>query len=156
MARVAYENKLKVYFASAVANPSAPTEHEIAAATYLGAYLTRDGVELGMGQSRVDIASIDSSWDHQLMGTKQFAPSLTLYRDDVDETDGYDLAVDGTAGFLILSEFGEPEDGDKVHVIPVQMGQALLANSSANSPQTFQLHFALTDDPAIDAVVGGS
>jgi len=90
------------------------------------------------------------------MGTKQLTPSLTVYRDDVDESDGYDLAVDGTAGFLIVSAFGEPQDGDEVQVIPVQMGQALLSNSSANSPQTFQLHFALTDDPAMDAVVGGS
>ena len=156
MSRVAYENKLKVYFATAVADIEAPTVAEIAAASYLGFYLKRDAIALGMSQARVDTSSVDDGWDLEIMGTVAMQPSLTLYRDDDDESEGYDLIVNGTDGFLILSPFGEPEASDVVFVAPVQMGEPIWQDSAANTAQRIVANFALRETPAPRAVVAAS
>lgn len=158
MTRVAYENKLKVYFANSngVADITAPTEAEIGAATYLGHFLQRDAISFGMSQSRVDVSSIDDNWDLEVMGTVAMQPSLMLYRDDDNEAAGYDLVENGTDGFLIFSTFGEPESGDTVFVAPVQMGEPIWQDTAANTAQRILVNFALRDTPAPKATVAAS
>jgi hypothetical protein len=151
-----YEGNLKVYFATTVADITAPTVAEIGAATYLGRTITKDGVARGISQNRVDVASIDEKFDAQRMGSWGAAPSLTMFRDDEDETDGFDIVANGTEGYLILIPYGGLLTGSPAEVYPIEMGVAVLGDSAANAPQTFTVNFAVTSEPSIDGRVEAS
>jgi hypothetical protein len=151
-----YEGNLRVYFATTVADIAAPTVAEIGAATYLGRTVTKDGVAQGVSQNRVDVASIDEKFDAQRMGSWAATPTLTMFRDDDDESDSYDIVANGTEGFLILIPFGGAVAGSPAYVYPVEMGVALPGDSAANAPQTFTVNFAVTSEPNLDAVVAAS
>lgn len=154
MARVPYENKLKVYWATAIANTAAPTVAEITSAgKYLGSFLAPDATNFGMSQARVDTRNIDGAWNTEVMGRLTMQPMLTLYRDDAVETNGYTLIVGGSAGFLIFSNFGVPVATDKVMVVPCQMGEPIWLDSGNDTAQKFEAHFALTGDVVRDATV---
>lgn len=153
MSRKVYEGNFKVYWLTSCANINSPTVAEIAAGKYIGAYLTKDGVAPNAGQSAVDTAGIDSLWDTQIGGSQQMTPELKMFRDGNSETNGWDLIVQGTQGFLLLSPFGVPIAGSKVSVIPAEMGIGKPANSAANVPQTFTVSFFMTAQPQQKAVV---
>lgn len=153
MARKVHEGQIKVYWLTSCANIQSPTTAEIAAGKYIGAFLTPDGWSPNTGQSGVDTAGIDSLWDTQIGGTQQMAPELKLFRDGTTETNGWDLVVQGTAGFLLISWFGTPIAASKAMVIPAEMGIAKPANSAKNTAQTFTVAFFMTAPPAQKAVV---
>lgn len=156
-----FEGNYRVYFAPAVASLAAPTVAEIGAGSYLGRLITKDGVELGISQNTVDVASIEELFDAQRMGSWGAKPVLTLFRDDADETDGWDIIANGTTGFLIVSPFqatpgSAPADGDPAYVFPAEMGVVQPADSGSNTPQSFKVAFAVTSEPELDAVVAAS
>jgi hypothetical protein len=153
MARKVYENNYKVYWLTSCANIQSPTTAEIAAGKYIGAFLTKDGAALNTGQNAVDTAGIDSLWDTQIGGSTQMSPEFKLFRDGTSETNGWDLIVQGTQGFVLISTFGTPIAGSKAIVIPAEMGIAKPANSAANTAQTFTVSFFMTAQPAQKAVV---
>lgn len=153
MSRAVYEGNTKVYWLTACANINSPTTAEIAAGKYIGAFATKDGVALNTGQSAVDTAGIDSLWDTQVGGSTQMAPELTLFRDKTLETNGWDLVVQGTQGFLLIAWFGTPIAGSKAIVIPAEMGIGKPTNSAANTAQKFTVSFFMTAQPAQKAVV---
>lgn len=153
MARKVYEGQFKVYWLTSCANIQSPTTAEIAAGKYIGAFMTKDGAALNTGQAAVDTAGIDSLWDTQIGGSTQMTPELTLFRDGTSETNGWDLVVQGTQGFLLISTFGAPIAGSKAIVIPAEMGIGKPANSAANTAQKFTVSFFMTATPAQKAVV---
>lgn len=155
-----FEGNYKVHFLPTVADISAPTVAEFTAGDYLGRVVTKDGTSLGISQNRVDVASIDELFDGQRMGSWGASPSLTLFRDDASEVDGWDIVANGTLGYLAIVPWvavqaaaGMPAAGDPAYVFPAEMGVAQPADSSANSPQTFTVDFAVTSEPNIDALV---
>lgn len=154
----AYEYNYRIYHLPAVAVIAAPTVAEIAAGDYLGRLITKDGASLGVSQNRIDVASIDELFDAQRMGSWGATPSLSIYRDDATETDGWDLVANGTIGFLLISPFqavpgAAPAAGDPAYVFPTEMGVPQPGDSGANSPQMFVLDFAVTSEPELDATV---
>ncbi len=80
-------------------------------------------------------------------------PELTLFRDGVTETNGWDLVVQGTEGFILISWFGAPIAGSKCAVIPAEMGIGKPANSAANTAQKFAVSFFMRLQPQLKAVV---
>ena len=80
-------------------------------------------------------------------------PKLTMYRDGEDEADGYDLIIQGTNGYLVISPFGIPTVASKVMVVPIEMGIAEPTNSAANEAQKFTVSFFMTGAPEMNAVV---
>lgn len=153
MSREVFEGNYKVYFVPTIASPAAPTVAQITGGTYLGTMLTKDGVALNVSQSSVDTAGIDSLWDTQIGGSAGMTPELTMFRDGTDESDGYDLIVQGTNGFLVICPFGVPVAAKKVIVIPIEMGIAKPTNSAANEAQKFTVSFFMTGAPQMQAVV---
>lgn len=153
MARKVHEGNIKVYWLTSCANIQSPTTAEIAAGKYIGAFLTKDGWAPNTGQAAVDTAGIDSFWDTQIGGSTAMTPELTLFRDGTSETNGWDLVVQGTQGFLLISWFGAPIAGSKSMVIPAEMGIAKPTNSAANTAQKFTVAFFMTAPPAQKAVV---
>jgi hypothetical protein len=153
MSRKVYEGNTKVYWLTSCANIQSPTVAEIAAGKYIGAFLTKDGAALNTSQAAVDTAGIDSFWDTQVGGSTGMTPELTLFRDGASETNGWDLVIQGTQGFLLIAWFGTPVTGSKCMVIPAEMGIAKPANSAANTAQKFSVSFFMTAAPAQKAVV---
>lgn len=152
-----YEKNYRVHWLPAVADISAPTVAEITAGDYLGRLVTKDGAALGVSQNRVEAAAIDELFDAERMGSWGARPVLTIYRDDTDESDGWDLVSNGETGFLFISPFqatpGAEAAGDPAYVLPAEMGVPMPQDSGANSPQTFKLEFAVTSEPDLDATV---
>jgi len=155
MARATHENNVKIYFATTVASVTAPTAANISAGTNLTAYITKDGVNLGMSENMVDNAAIDTAFDAQSVGSYGSQLSLTLFRDNVaaNETASLGVLVRGTKGFLIRAPFGTVNAGSKVDVFPVEVGVTQYANSAANENQKATVNFAVTSQPGLNVTV---
>ena len=153
MSREVFEENYRVYWATTVGNIAAPTVAEVAAATYIGSYVTKDGVALNISENGVGIASIDTTFDAEVGGSWGVAPELTLFRDGVTETAGWNLIIKGTNGFLIVATFGVVTAGAKCYVLPAEMGIGKPTNSAANEPQKFTVRFFVTSTPNLKAVI---
>lgn len=153
MTRPVYEGQYKVYWLTSCASIAAPTVAEIAAGKYIGALVTKDGVALNVTENAVDTASIDDTFDSQVGGSYGLKPELTLMRDDTTETNGWDLIVKGTNGFLLIGQFGSVATTKKCIVIPAQMGIGKPINSATNTVQKFTVAFFATAAPNFKAVV---
>ena len=159
MARLVYEGRTNVYWATAVADIEAPTLAEIGAATELTGYVAKDGVAVNINTNNVDSATIAEIFDAQVVGSWGADVQLTMFRDDEDDS-AYDLCVYGTNGFLIIDRINDSGTlagiGDVVEVWPAQMHIPAMENSSSNTQQRFVESFAVTATPALDATVVGS
>lgn len=145
MARRVYEGTVNVYFATAVADISAPTVAEITAATDITCFLTKDGFAPNINTNNVDSAALCDVYDGQIPGSFGADVTLTMFRDDATPEDAWDLVVYGQTGFLIVEPFGEPGvlpvAGDKVEVYEGAWHQKSPGNTAANTQQTFTAAF---------------
>jgi len=157
MSRTVYEGNTKVYYAPAVADKDAPTEAEIGAGSDLTPFITKDGVSVPNAQNMVDSAGLDEIYDAQQVGSwGGGALTLTMFRDDDDETDSYDFIEYGLEGFLIVSRFGPAVATSKVEVWPVEFHEPTLMQTAANEMQKFTAAAAVTSAPSMRAVVAAS
>lgn len=158
MSRVVYDGKVKVYYAPAIASVADPTIAEFTTAgTDLTPYITKDGVSVPATQNLVDVGGIDDVYNPEIVGTWGGGPlELTMFRDDADETDAYDLIVYGTKGFIVISRFGTPVAADIVEVWPVEMHEPTLMASAKDEAQKFKAAFAITAEPLMRAVVAAA
>lgn len=159
MARLVYEGRTNVYWATTVADKTAPTSGEISGATDLTEFVAKDGVAVNINTNNVDSATIAEIFDAQVVGSYGADVQLTMFRDDTDD-DAYDLCQYGTNGFLIIDRFNQSgtvaTTGDVVEVWPAQMHEPAMENSASNTQQRFVESFAITEAPALRAVVDGS
>lgn len=156
MARLVYEGRTNVYWATTITNPAAPTVAEIGAATDITGFITKDGVAVNINTNNVDSATIEEIFDAQVVGSYGADLQLTMFRDDTADT-AWDLCVYGTNGYVVIDRFNdagdEPLAGDVVEVWPAQMHQPAPQNSAANTQQRFIESFAVTAAPELAAVV---
>jgi len=153
MTRKVYEGNYLVYWLTSCANIAAPTTAEIAAGKLMGTFVTKDGVALNITENAVDTASINDTFDAQIGGSWGVKPELTLMRDSGTETNGWDLVVKGTNGFLLIAQFGAVTAGQKAIVCPAEMGVGKPVNSAANTVQKFTVNFFVTSTPNMKAVI---
>lgn len=154
MSRTVYEGNVKVHFVPTIADTAAPTVAEITAGTNLTPFITKDGVSVPNGQNMVDSATIEDTFDAQRVGSWGGGPlTLTMFRDDTDETDSYELVTYGLEGYVVISRFGEVQSGSAVEVWPVEAHQPTLMQTAANEMQKFSAAFAVTATPALNAAV---
>jgi len=157
MSRTVYEGNNKVWFVPTITNTSAPTMVQINAGTELTPFITKDGISVPNGQNMVDSATINDTYDAQRVGSWGGGPlTLTMFRDDTDESGSLELITYGLEGFIVISRFGTIGIGDKVEVWPVEAHQPTLMQSAANEMQKFSAAFAVTGPPKLAAVVVGS
>ena len=156
MARLVYEGRTNVYWATSIANKNAPTVAEITAAVNLTNFVTKDGVALNTATNNVDSATIAEVFDAEDVGSYGSGLELTMFRDDTADT-AWNLCVYGTSGFLILDRVRAsgvlPSVGHKVEVYPARMHVPAMQNSAANTQQRFTEKFAVTSTPADKATV---
>lgn len=157
MSRTVYEGKNKVYFLPACTDTEAPTLAEISAGKNLTRFVSKDGISVPNTQNMVDSATIEDVYDAQQVGSWGGGPLvLTMFRDDDDETDSYDLITYGLEGFILISRFGPAITGAKVEVWPVEAHEPTMMQSAANEMQKFNAAFAVTAEPAMRAEVVAS
>jgi hypothetical protein len=140
------------FWATTVASIAAPTVANITAATRIPAITN---YTLNNSEAEVDTSDIDSTYDTSVVGTSKSGPiTLTIKRDDTDESDTWDLMVFRQTGYLIRSPFAPtPVATDKVEVYPAQIGQRRPSGYGRNAVQTFDVTFYVTAEPDLDAVV---
>ena len=156
MARLVYEGRHNVYWATAVANKNAPTVAEITAAVALTQFVAKDGIAVNISTNNVDSANIAEIFDAQIVGSFGADLELTMFRDDSADT-AWNLCVYGTNGFLVIDRFRVsgvlPSVGHKVEVWPAQMHKPAMENSASNAQQRFKMKFPVTATPADSATV---
>jgi hypothetical protein len=152
MTALAHDGNVKWYWATTVASISAPSAANITAATLIP---TITNYTTPASEAEVDFSDIDSLYDTGGVGTTKVGPiTLTIKRDDTDESDTWDLFdTPREAGYLIKSPFGAAVATSKVEVYPAQVGQRRPAGYGRNTAQMFDITFYVTDDPDLDAVV---
>lgn len=157
MSRTVYEGNNKVWYVPTIASKSAPTMVELAAGKDFTPYVTKDGIAVPNGQNMVDSATINDIYDAQEPGSWGGGPlTLTMFRDDTDETNSYDFITYGLRGYLVIGRFGTIGIADKVEVWPVAAHQPTLMQSAANEMQKFTAAWAVTGQPTMNAVMVGS
>jgi hypothetical protein len=148
---VIHDDNVVWYWANTVASVSAPTVANITAATRL---VGITGYTLNFSENEVDTSDIDGLYDTAVVGTSKAGPiTLTMKRDDADESDGWDLFEFRDTGYLIRSPFGAAVASAKVEVYPSQVGQKQPSNYARNTVQSFDVNFYVTDEPDTDARV---
>lgn len=158
MARRVYEGTLNLYWAESIADITAPTSGELAAATDITCLVTKDGWQPNITTNNVDSAALCDRVDAQIPGSVGADCSITGFRDDAND-DLWDLWEYGQEGYIIAEPFGTPNQlpapGAKVEVYHGTMHQKSPSNSAANTQQTFTAPFPVLAFE-LDAVVDGS
>ena len=129
----------KVYLVPTIADIAAPTVAELAAGTDISCWLTPDGLDTGVSESAIDVATLCSTVDGETPGTSKYAPSLKLFRGTTDTA--WIAVVHNTAVHLVVRR-GVATDtawaaAQKVEVYKGKYGNPQPASSARNTPQTF-------------------
>lgn len=137
-----FDEYTKVAWAPAVADINTPNVLEIEAGTDLSCLLTKDGLALNITNNNVDGGELCTRFDAQTAGSVGAAPTLKFYR-YYDEDDAWDLVNWGDTGFLIirrgLNVSVSWAMGQNIEVYAGQFGEPQMANSAANTNQTFEV-----------------
>lgn len=156
MARYAFEEHSRVHWVpgeSGIGNMDAPTVAEINAGTDLTCYITKDGLNPGGNQNKVESAGLCTAIDGQVGGSVSFDFSLKLFRDNAPGgDDAWDLAVRGSQGYIVVRQGPTYETafavGQKVEVYKAEMLEPITTPSAANTVVSFMLGFAIADKQA--------
>ncbi|MGH3448676.1 MAG: hypothetical protein ACRDP4_13740 [Nocardioidaceae bacterium] len=172
MARVQFTGQGSVKFitgADGVADVSAPTASELAAGVDITKFLTRDGLKTPNTGNTIDLSDASSLFNKTGRGSHGGdAAELTCYRDSASDTDdAWTTFVEGTIGFLVPARFGwaqdattglgtadgDPTAADRCEVYPVTVISRAVADTADNEATKFVVTLAITDEPALSAVV---
>lgn len=158
MARYVFEGYTRVWWVTTISDIAAPTVAEIAAGTELSAFIAKDGVKPGTQQNMVDNATINETFDSQLVGSWGGEFELTMFRDSVAaDDDAWTLCVHGTNGFIVvrygIAAATAVAAAQKVQVWPAQMHQPVVQASASNEQVRFVEKFGITSAPNLNAAV---
>lgn len=153
MARYPFEEHTTVIWVpgdDGVANIEAPTLAEIAAGSDVTCFITRDGLNPGGTNNKVDGAGLCTRIDGQTVGTVGYDFTLRMFRDNASGgDDAWDLANWGDLGFLVVRRgvmYGDVfAAGQAVEVYEAQMGEPIPASSAQNTSQAFELGLAIAN-----------
>ncbi|MEU1078526.1 MULTISPECIES: hypothetical protein [unclassified Streptomyces] len=143
----------KILFATTIASTAyLPTRAEITGATKLtDAIAAVDGFALE--NQTIETPDLGSSFTSKISGEDQAADSsLTFYEDDTDETLETALAK-GSTGFVIILRKGDVPASNSMDVYPVTVASKSSMITVDNEAAKWQVKFAITDTPALDAPV---
>lgn len=153
MPRFARPGKSKIFFATAVANPAAPTRAEINAATVLITDF-RSATGFASEQTRIPMPDYVSSFTPSLAGrTTAGNPTLTFYDQDAATNGTRTALAEGTNGFILRMPYGDVA-GRRMETWPATIG-ALNDSDWGDGDEAAQYAVAvsITSAPSKNAVV---
>lgn len=128
MAVVIIDGRVKVTFATAVANVAAPTVAEANAGTALQDDITPDGLDITAATGGVDISNLGSKQFADKSGRVRYNISIKFHHRSPTDTP-YNLLPRNTDGFLLVRRGVDATTawgaGDKLEVYPVNTGEPM-------------------------------
>ncbi|MGW6913708.1 phage tail tube protein [Kitasatospora sp. NPDC054939] len=158
MSDVIGDGKVRVVWATSIANINAPTVAELTAGTDATLRVTPDGLKTDPTTAAVDTGSLASTYDTEEVGRTKFANELTLKRGDtVPEDLLYGTLVKGVRGFMIVRR-GIPyatawAAGQQVEVYPTVCGERQNKATAPNEVMKYVVPMFVTTEPATNALV---
>jgi len=156
MSVVIIDGRVKVVWASAVANVAAPTTAELNAGTALQGLITPDGLDIASQTGKVDVSNLGSKTTTYRAGRKAYDVAIKFHHDSPTDT-AYNLFPYRTTGFLVVRRGVDATTawgaGDKVEVYPLEAGEAMQEKPAPDSPWDFTTPFYLMSDENTRAVV---
>lgn len=154
MARLAYEARTKVHYVATLEDEESPALTEIAAGVDLTTFITKDGVNPGTTNNRIDTGGIDDTFDSQIQGSWGAEFQLTAMRDDTTDT-AWETLQRGVQGYIIIGYDSAAgiATADVVQVWAVELGTPVMQPSAANTNQMFIADCAIATPPVLEAEV---
>lgn len=101
MAVVIIDGRVRVTFATAVANMASPTTAELNAGTALETFITPTGLSITPTTGPVDVSNLGSKANAERAGRVKYAIKLTIHHDGGTDT-AWNLFPYRTNGFLVV------------------------------------------------------
>lgn len=156
MAPVIIDGRVRVTFATAIANIAAPTTTELNAGTSLEGFITPDGLDIGFDTGEVDVANIGSTYSSTRAGRRKATISVKFHHDSPTDTP-WNLLPYRTTGYLVvrmgIDKTTAWASGDKVKVFPVEAGEPSDEAPGPDSTWDFTVPMFVTADANQRAVV---
>jgi hypothetical protein len=154
MPRTIADGEVRVVFADTVANTSAPTAAEVGAGDDITPWMS--SLDTPLDGDSVDSSDLSSAFNKSVAGTYGGGASATLYRDDTADT-AWGLFPRNVTGYIIIRRFGGSDVAiiatNDVEVWYVRVITESPATMDRNNVQTFDVDFAVLEEPVMDAVV---
>jgi hypothetical protein len=156
MSVVIIDGRVKVTWATAVANIAAPTVAELNAGTALQGLITPDGLKIDAKTGKVNSSNLGSKTTTYKAGRKEYDVSLTFHHDSPTDT-AYNVFTYRAAGYLVVRRGVDATTAwtvaDKVEVYPLEAAEPNQENPAPDSTWDFETEFFLTADENTHAVV---
>lgn len=169
MPRTQFTGRGDLRFVPTVTTLAAPTAAQIIAGTRLTPLNLRDGLTRPQSGETMDIADAASRFNKRAAGTfGGDAMELTFHRDSKASSDiAWSTLAPQTSGYIVVTDWGwaqsgttglgttsgTPTAGDRCEVYPVEVISREPTPNADNENRRFVARLAITDDPALDAVV---
>lgn len=152
-----YENNLRIYYVPDIDDMSAPTVDEITTDGTRLVQVPVDGIQFGGTQNNASTAMLDSQRISQSPGTEDRSLTINYRRLDADD-DMFDLWERDLDGYLVVSPFGTPEEGDVVRVYKGSAHAPMPVDPSQDTHQKDQVTWPVDDwdEKAVVAAASGS
>ncbi len=154
MARLISNGEVRVGWAAAISDPTAPTNAEVSGSTDITPFLST--LDTPLDGDAVDSSDLSSAFNKTVAGKFGGTVSGTMYRDDTTDT-AFDLFPRNTTGFLIVRRFGGSGvalgTGNSVDVWNLRVITRSDTSLDDNAVQMFTCTFAALDAPNIDVTV---
>lgn len=145
---IAFENNLKVRFATTIADMTAPSAGtEVDTADNLTPFIPVSGVDRPSSQNQASLAMLDNAFISEEPGTWSVGPiNLTFVRDPANEdaSHPWQLFSYGTAGYLLVSPNDSWASGDEISVYKVKAHEPAEIPSAENTKQQFSVSFPVS------------
>lgn len=158
MADVISDGKIKIAWATSIANINAPTAAELTAAQDFTLRVTPDGLNISPETADVDNSNIASTFSTNRAGRRGFTVEVTFKRGTTPSDDlPYTTLSYGTVGFLvvrrILAYTTAFAAAQTVEVFPIECGEPQMIPPAPNEVSKFMSPMKVTDEPNTRATV---
>lgn len=154
MARLIANGEVRIGWATAIADPTAPTNAEVTGSTDITPFMST--LDTPLDGDAVDSSDLSSAFNKTVAGKFGGSVSASMYRDDTTDT-AFDLFPRNTTGYMIIRRFGGSGvalgTGDDVDVWNLRVITRSDASLDDNTVQSFTTEFATLDEPDIDVAV---
>lgn len=154
MARLIANGEVKIAWATTIADPDAPTEAEVLAATDITGFVS--SMDTPLDGDAPDASDLSSAFNKTVAGKFGGNVNATMYRDDTADT-AYDLFPRNATGYMVIRRFGGSDvvfaTADDVEVWPLRVITRSDSTMDDGSVQMFTVNFAALDEPSIDVAV---
>jgi hypothetical protein len=158
MSDVIGDGKIRIAWATTIADISAPTVPELQAALDVTTRVTPDGLSIPVETADVDNSNIASTFDTRRAGRRGFQPEVTFKRGDnpTDDAPWTTLRYQ-EQGYLVIRRVipytTEWAVGQEVEVYPMECGERNSIPTAPNEVSKFSSPMKVREDPSLEAVV---